>query len=58
MAKGAGLATMNTFSITGFLVGPAIIGFISKASSLPIAFSVVAFLGLFWAFLVGRTKIY
>ena len=58
MAKGAGLATMNTFSITGFLAGPAIIGFISKVFSLPFAFLLVAFLGVLWAFLASRNRLY
>ena len=58
MAKGAGLATMNTFSMAGFLAGPVIIGFISKSINLPFAFSLVAVLALIWAFLVNRVKLY
>lgn len=58
MAKGAGLATMNTFSMGGFLAGPVLIGFISKSVSLPFAFSIVAVLALVWAFLVNRVKLY
>jgi MFS family permease len=58
MAKGAGLATMNTFSIGGFLAGPVVIGFISKATSLPIAISVIAVLALLWSFLSGKVKLY
>jgi MFS family permease len=58
MAKGAGLATMNTFSMAGFLAGPVIIGFISKSVNLPFAFSLVAVLALIWAFLVNRVKLY
>ncbi|WP_064197379.1 MULTISPECIES: MFS transporter [Emticicia] len=58
MAKGAGLATMNTFSMAGFLAGPVFIGFISKSINLPFALSVVAILGLVWAFLVSRVKLY
>jgi Na+/melibiose symporter-like transporter len=58
MAKGAGLATMNTFSMAGFLAGPVIIGFISKSVNLPFAFSLVAILALVWAFLVNRVKLY
>lgn len=54
MAKGAGLATMNTFAMIGFLGGPAFIGFLAKAFSLPIAFAVVAGFGLFWAWQSGR----
>lgn len=58
MAKGAGLATMNTFSMGGFLAGPVLIGFISKSINLPFAFSIVAILALVWAFLVNRVKLY
>jgi MFS family permease len=53
MAPGAGLATMNTFAMIGFLGGPAVVGFIAKAWSLPIAFAVVAVAALF---LVLRAK--
>jgi MFS family permease len=58
MAKGAGLATMNTFSMGGFLAGPVIIGFISKSVNLPFAFSLIAILAIIWAFLVNRVKLY
>ncbi len=58
MAKGAGLATMNTFSIAGFLAGPAIIGFLSNAFGLAAAISLIAVLGLGWAALASRVKIY
>lgn len=58
MAKGAGLATMNTFSMAGFLAGPVIIGFISKSVNLPFAFSLVAVLAIIWSFLVNRVKLY
>jgi MFS family permease len=58
MDKGAGLATMNTFSMGGFLAGPVLIGFISKSVNLPFAFSIVAVLAIVWAFLVNRVKLY
>ncbi len=58
MAKGAGLALLNTFGILGFLLGPAIIGFISKAFSLPTAFIFVAILGFMWSFLSRRNRFY
>jgi MFS family permease len=54
MAPGAGLATMNTFAMFGFLSGPTLIGFLSKAFSLPIAFGTVAAVGLFWTWRAGR----
>ncbi len=54
MAKGAGLAVMNTFAMASFLGGPALIGFIAKASSLPTAFGVVASLILVWIWKAGK----
>lgn len=56
MAPGVGLATMNTFAMTGFLAGPACIGFIARATSLPIAFMLVAGVALFWCWKAGRAK--
>ncbi len=44
MSKGSGLATMNTFAMGGFLLGPVAIGFVSEALSLPIALAIVALL--------------
>jgi len=58
MAKGAGLATLNTFSMGGFLAGPVLIGFISKSVNLPFAFSMVAVLAIVWVFLVNRVKLF
>lgn len=58
MAKGAGLATMNSFSTFGFLAGPVFIGFISKSINLPFAISLVAILALTWSFLANRVKLY
>jgi MFS family permease len=58
MAKGAGLATMNTFSLAGFLAGPALIGLISNAYSLSFAIGLVAILALIWAFLSNRAHLY
>ncbi len=58
MAKGAGLATMNTFSMFGFLAGPVFIGFVSNSIHLPLAVSLVAVLALVWAYLVNKVKLY
>jgi len=58
MAKGSGLAMLNTFAMGGFLFGPVIIGFISKSFSLPIAFGLVAFLGIAWVFNSRRVKLF
>ncbi|MFD2520069.1 MFS transporter [Emticicia soli] len=58
MAKGAGLATMNTFSMAGFLAGPVMIGFVSKSISLPFAFGLIAILAFVWVFLVNKVKLY
>lgn len=56
MAPGAGLATMNTFAMIGFLGGPAIIGFIAKAFSLPFALGVVVVAGGIWIWRAGYLK--
>jgi MFS family permease len=54
MAPGAGLATMNTFAMVGFLSGPALIGFLARSTSLPTAFTVVAGICLFWVYRSSR----
>lgn len=56
MAPGAGLATMNTFAMIGFLGGPAVIGFIAKAFSLPVALGVVVVAGCVWIWRAGYLK--
>lgn len=56
MAPGAGLATMNTFAMVGFLGGPAVIGFIAKSWSLPVAFVLVAIAAMFWAWRAYQTN--
>ncbi|MFN8343749.1 MAG: MFS transporter [Spirosomataceae bacterium] len=58
MAKGAGLATLNTFSLAGFLAGPALIGLISNAFNLSVAIGLVAVLALLWSFLSHRAQLY
>ncbi len=46
--KGVGLATLNTFAMFGFLGGPAIIGLIAQATSLPLAFMFVSGMCILW----------
>lgn len=48
LPPGAGLATMNTFGMAAFLVGPVLIGFIAKALDLRIAFMFVAATSIIW----------
>jgi Na+/melibiose symporter-like transporter len=55
MARGAGLATMNTFAMFGFFGGPVLIGFMAKIWSLPLAFAVVGVAALWWAW--GGTRL-
>lgn len=55
MAPGAGLATMNTFAMVGFLGGPAVIGLIAKYWSLPTAFALVAVIAIFGAWRARQT---
>ena len=38
----AALATVTTIAYTGLLLGPALIGFVADATSLPVAFLLVA----------------
>jgi MFS family permease len=58
LAKGSGLAVMNMFAMGGFLFGPVVIGFISKAASLPFAFGVIALLGGVWVFNARRVELF
>ncbi len=58
MAPGAGLATMNTFAMAGFLGGPALIGLIAKYWSLPFAFALVSCAALFGAWRAYQTKVF
>ena len=48
LPPGAGLATMNTFGMAAFLIGPVLIGFIAKALDLRIAFMCVAVTSIIW----------
>lgn len=56
LAKGVGLATLNTFSVTSFLGGPVIIGFISSGLNLRIALFLISVVGLLWAYLSTKIK--
>lgn len=56
LPPGAGLATMNTFAMVAFLGGPAFIGFLAKAFSLPIAFGLVALLACIWIWKAGQVE--
>ncbi len=58
MAKGAGLALMNTFAMGGFLLGPVLIGFISNAVNLPFAISLLAVLGGVWVYYSRKVSLY
>lgn len=54
LPTGAGLATFNTFAMLGFLGGPAFIGFLADAWSLPAALGVVGAGAAVWAVFSGR----
>lgn len=59
LPPGAGLATMNTFGMAAFLVGPVLIGFIAKALDLRIAFMFVAAAAVIWVlqtYTISRRK--
>jgi MFS family permease len=49
LGPGPGIAAVTTVGFFGFLIGPAVIGLMSKFFSLPAALSLVAFLGLITA---------
>jgi MFS family permease len=55
---GGGLAIMNTFSMSGFLAGPVVIGFISDLTNLAFAFGIVAALCIAWWHLSRNAKLY
>ncbi len=57
LAKGVGLATLNTFSVVAFLGGPVMIGFISKAINLQTGIGLVCIVGLLWSWLSGKVKL-
>jgi len=56
MQPGLALAAVSSISFLGFLIGPPLIGFISEAAGLPIAFAVIAVVGLFPALLASKVK--
>lgn len=58
VSKGTGLAVMNTFAMGGFMAGPVLIGFVSQATSLSWAFSIVILLSLVSAYLSSKIKFY
>ncbi|MFT5884408.1 MAG: MFS family permease [Arcticibacterium sp.] len=58
VAKGTGLAVMNTFSMLGFMAGPVLIGFVSNASSLSWALSITIVLASIWTLLSVRVKLF
>lgn len=58
LSKSGGLATLNTFGMGGFLFGPVLIGFISKAYSLPFSLGLVVVLICCWVILSRKTKFY
>ncbi|AWV98996.1 MFS transporter [Arcticibacterium luteifluviistationis] len=58
VSKGTGLAVMNTFAMGGFMAGPVLIGFVSQATSLSWAFSIVILLSLTSAYLSSKIKFF
>ena len=55
--QGMGLAILNTFSISGFLFGPVLIGFIAQATNLRISFFSVVGLVVLWMVLTKKVKL-
>lgn len=58
MRKGAGLAIMNTFAMTSFMLGPVLIGFVSEAWGLVLAFTIITVLAIVWGVLSFRAKLF
>lgn len=56
--NGKGLAILNSFGMIGFLVGPVIIGFLSRAYDLRIAFCLILLLATIWGTLARKVKLY
>jgi MFS family permease len=56
--NGKGLAILNSFGMIGFLIGPVIIGFISRAFDLSIAFCLILVLAAIWGTLARNVKLY
>ncbi|MBK8851718.1 MAG: MFS transporter [Saprospiraceae bacterium] len=56
--NGKGLAILNSFGMIGFLVGPVIIGFLSRAYDLRLAFCLILLLATIWGTLARNVKLY
>lgn len=56
MSSGAGIAAVATFSYSGFLIGPPLIGWIADTTSLALAMGVVAILCLTIVLLSSRVR--
>ena len=54
MSSGVALAAISTVGMFGFLLGPVIIGYISEATNLRIALSLLIALGAIAAFLTRK----
>lgn len=57
LAKGVGLASLNTYSVATFLGGPVIIGFISTAINLRVAIALLGLIVLLWVHLTSKIKL-
>ncbi len=57
LAKGVGLATLNTYSVISFLGGPVIIGIISTAINLQVALALISFIALLWVYLSSKISL-
>jgi MFS family permease len=56
MPTGVALAAVSTVGVTGFLIGPPIIGFLAQLSSLRIAFLFIAILSAFITLLANKAR--
>ncbi|MFM2395280.1 MAG: hypothetical protein RLZZ546_3263 [Bacteroidota bacterium] len=57
-SAGKGLAILNSLGMIGFLTGPVLIGYISRASNLQIAFASLLVLIVIWGTMAKKVRLY
>lgn len=57
-SAGKGLAILNSLGMIGFLTGPVLIGYISRATNLQTAFTILIALVVVWGTLANKVRLY
>lgn len=57
-SAGKGLAILNSLGMIGFLTGPVLIGYISRATNLQTAFATLIVLVIIWGTLANKVRLY